>query len=194
MWRLGLLFAVLVTPLAVLAVANPAWAAPDVTVTVTILRFEEVNCPDDDVFEPCPGDYYSKVAIHDSGLQISTRAPDDTAPHNPAGWTFTKTVDKALGTISIAIELHDHDDEGPDEWVDIAPGDNTLNLTLNLNSGSWSGDQPITTTYRWVRCGSDGGNSDGSNCSSHRSTLGGESAPSISAATASSAFRAAAIG
>jgi uncharacterized repeat protein (TIGR01451 family) len=148
MWRLGLLVAVLVTPLAVLAVANTARAAPDVTVTVTILRFEEVNCPDDDVFEPCPGDYYSKVAIHDSGLQISTRAPDDTAPHNPAGWTFTKTVDQALGTIAIAIELHDHDDEGPDEWVDIAPGDNTLNLTLDLRTGSWTGDNG--TNQNWT--------------------------------------------
>jgi uncharacterized repeat protein (TIGR01451 family) len=147
MWRLGLLFAVIVAPLAVMTLANTARAAPDVTVTVTILRFEEVNCPDDDIFEPCPGDYYSKVAIHDSGLQISTRAPDDTAPHNPAGWTFTKTVDKALGTIAIAIELHDHDDEGPDEWVDIAPGDNTLNLTLDLNTGSWSGDNGVNQNW-----------------------------------------------
>ncbi len=38
--------------------------------------------------------------------------------------------------------------------------------TLSTTSGSWSGDTPITFTYRWVRCGSDGGNADGSNCSS----------------------------
>ena len=38
--------------------------------------------------------------------------------------------------------------------------------TLSTTSGSWSGDTPISFTYRWVRCGSDGGNADGSNCSS----------------------------
>ncbi len=38
--------------------------------------------------------------------------------------------------------------------------------TLSTTSGSWSGDGPITFTYRWVRCGSDGGNADGGNCSS----------------------------
>ena len=38
--------------------------------------------------------------------------------------------------------------------------------TLSTTSGSWSGDTPITFAYRWVRCGSDGGNADGSNCSS----------------------------
>ena len=37
---------------------------------------------------------------------------------------------------------------------------------LNTTNGSWSGTQPMSFSYRWVRCGSDGGAADGSNCSS----------------------------
>ena len=36
--------------------------------------------------------------------------------------------------------------------------------TLSTNSGTWTGDQPITFAYQWVRCGSNGGAADGSNC------------------------------
>lgn len=38
--------------------------------------------------------------------------------------------------------------------------------TLTTTSGSWTGATPISFAYRWVRCGSDGGKADGSNCSS----------------------------
>jgi hypothetical protein len=37
---------------------------------------------------------------------------------------------------------------------------------LTTSNGSWSGTQPMTFSYRWLRCGSDGGAADGSNCSS----------------------------
>jgi hypothetical protein len=36
--------------------------------------------------------------------------------------------------------------------------------TLTGTSGSWSSSTPITYAYQWVRCGSDGGAADGSNC------------------------------
>lgn len=35
---------------------------------------------------------------------------------------------------------------------------------LSTTTGSWTGDQPITFSYQWVRCGADGGKPDGSNC------------------------------
>lgn len=38
--------------------------------------------------------------------------------------------------------------------------------TLTTTPGSWSSSTSFSTSYRWVRCGSDGGKSDGSNCSS----------------------------
>jgi hypothetical protein len=36
--------------------------------------------------------------------------------------------------------------------------------TLTGTTGSWAGATPITYSYQWVRCGTDGGASDGSNC------------------------------
>jgi hypothetical protein len=35
---------------------------------------------------------------------------------------------------------------------------------LTATAGAWSGSQPIGVAYQWVRCGSDGGAADGSNC------------------------------
>ncbi len=36
--------------------------------------------------------------------------------------------------------------------------------TLTANPGTWSGTTPMTFTYRWLRCPTDGGAADGSNC------------------------------
>lgn len=36
--------------------------------------------------------------------------------------------------------------------------------TLSTSRGRWTGSEPITYAYRWVRCGADGGRGDGSNC------------------------------
>jgi hypothetical protein len=38
--------------------------------------------------------------------------------------------------------------------------------TLTGNPGEWTGTSPISYSYRWVRCGTDGGKPDGSNCKS----------------------------
>lgn len=35
---------------------------------------------------------------------------------------------------------------------------------LTATPGSWSGNQPMTFAFQWVRCGTDGGLPDGSNC------------------------------
>ncbi len=36
--------------------------------------------------------------------------------------------------------------------------------TLSANRGTWSGTTPMSFAYRWLRCPTDGGNADGSNC------------------------------
>lgn len=43
-------------------------------------------------------------------------------------------------------------------------GQTNQGSTLTTSTGKWSGTTPITFAYQWVRCGSDGGKSDGSNC------------------------------
>lgn len=43
---------------------------------------------------------------------------------------------------------------------------------LSATNGSWTGDQPMTFAYQWVRCGADGGKPDGSNCTNISSATG----------------------
>jgi hypothetical protein len=43
-------------------------------------------------------------------------------------------------------------------------GDAIEGRTLTANRGTWSGTTPMSFAYRWLRCPTDGGASDGSNC------------------------------
>ena len=47
----------------------------------------------------------------------------------------------------------------------VVSGTAAVGQTLTTTPGSWSGQTPITVSYQWTRCGSDGGKSDASNCS-----------------------------
>jgi hypothetical protein len=46
----------------------------------------------------------------------------------------------------------------------VISGQAAENQTLTTTTGTWSGSTPITYAYQWVRCGTSGGRSDGSNC------------------------------
>ena len=43
-------------------------------------------------------------------------------------------------------------------------GDAIEGRTLTANRGTWSGTTPMSFAYRWLRCPTDGGAADGSNC------------------------------
>lgn len=43
-------------------------------------------------------------------------------------------------------------------------GSAVVGQKLSTTNGTWTGQQPITFAYQWVRCGADGGLADGSNC------------------------------
>jgi uncharacterized repeat protein (TIGR01451 family) len=130
--------------------AQPAAAVDNVDVTVTILTYQEVDCPDDTLV-PCPGDYYAKVAIGPHDFVSTPKGPIDTATHSPY-WRVTKTVDKdAARFIPVRIELWDDDEDGvnPDDMVDVSSGDpdRTIDMTLDLVMGDWGGDAGINGTW-----------------------------------------------
>jgi fibronectin type 3 domain-containing protein len=43
-------------------------------------------------------------------------------------------------------------------------GSLAVGQTLSTTNGTWSGSQPMTFAYQWMRCGADGGSSDAGNC------------------------------
>ncbi len=64
-------------------------------------------------------------------------------------------------------------------------GTPTEGETLTTTNGTWTGTDPIAFAYQWVRCGADGGASDGSNCT----TLSGATAASYTPTSADAGGR-----
>lgn len=150
MWKLLLLpvlFAVAFTGRAL--VSTDAGAVNNKQVTVTILTYQEIECPDDTLV-PCPGDYYAKVAIGPHDFVPSPQGPTDTGLFSPY-WKISQTVDRDAGRfVPIKIELHDDDEDGfnNDDHVDITGGaDKTLDLTLDLDDGTWGGENGINNPW-----------------------------------------------
>jgi len=115
--------------------------ADPVQVTVTIMRVIEVSCDDGD-FTICPDDYYGRVSIAGQAFQETSNTEfEDQADVSPY-WRFTRTTDTDLGTIPIQIQIWDDDDASDDDLLDISSGDSdrTLDLTLDLATGFWTGD------------------------------------------------------
>lgn len=86
-----------------------------------------------------------------------------------SGWLAALAVVAAVAAIGALVLPSGESDAAPT----VAPS-NTAEPTisgraeqgreLSATRGTWAGTAPITYTYQWVRCGSDGGRSDGGNC------------------------------
>ena len=91
----------------------PLHAANTTQVTVTILRFKELQDPDSGVLEQSHGEYYGSVNIDNQGY-LDGRGLGYAEAHNGADispyWKFTATVDLSHGpTIPVFIQVKDDD-------------------------------------------------------------------------------------
>ena len=129
---------------------SPATAADPVDVTVTIMRFIEVQNPDPGPLQGCCGDYYGRIRIGANAFQDNRGDQVESADFSPF-WRFTRTVDRSLGSIPITIQIWDADSSfaAPDDIMDLNPIDGVQELTLiyDLNAGTWSGDTPANVGF-----------------------------------------------
>ncbi|MGH3858360.1 hypothetical protein [Actinokineospora sp.] len=123
-----------------------AQAVNNVGVTITIHKVWQIECDDNErnvagiPFNACPNDYYSK-AFFPSGERTSPRAPDDQGDISPE-WKLSGTFDRDAGPFGVRIQLWDHDSTSGDDAVDIANGDDNLDIVIDPNTGTFSGDVP----------------------------------------------------
>ncbi|WP_436498656.1 M66 family metalloprotease [Actinokineospora sp. HUAS TT18] len=135
-----------------------AQAVTTVGVTVTIHHVWEVDCDDNElefgvIVDSCPNDYYAK-AFFPSGERTSPRAADDQTEITP-NWQLSGTFDRDAGPFGIRIQLWDHDSTSGDDLIDIAPGDSNLDITVDPNTGDFSGDVPTPSLGYATGGGSD---------------------------------------
>ncbi len=157
--------AVVVTCAAVAQLAAPA-ASATVPVTISISSITQLDVEvDPGLFQGPVGDFYAGVTIDGGAKQDNFADRLDfgfefgvgyifpfSIPLAPA-WAFTQDADTAAGSVAVSVELWDNDDcdspfctdagvlGNPDDQVDISPtASETLNLTINLADGKWSGD------------------------------------------------------
>lgn len=145
---LRLLAGVLVVICAI-ALWAPAAHAQGTPVTVTILRFIEVQDPDpvavaDAIDNPDTigdGDYYAEIRIGSAPFERNRSDFTESEDFHPF-WTFARTVDDSAA-IPVVIRIWDADPiENNDDIIDINPQDNVQELvvTLDLASCTWTGD------------------------------------------------------
>lgn len=141
-------FAAFATVFASLAAA-PGSAAP-VPVTVTIASVECTQSDECDAAgieaagEDWP-DFYAKVFIN--GVEtVTPRAEDDQEKIQPFWVVSTVVDDAATPIVPITIQIWDHDSTSGDDLADASPQNdhNNLDLSLNLATGTWSGDTTTT--------------------------------------------------
>lgn len=131
--------------------AAPAAAVDMVDVTVTIIKFEVLDDPDPAPFQG-DGDFFGRVRIGSNPFQDNESDQIESNGAFLPYWTFTNTVDRdAMPSTTVTIQILD-DDTGlaaPDDLIDLDPIDNDLDLalSLDLDTGFWTGDVPQNTGF-----------------------------------------------
>lgn len=134
----------------------PEVSAAGTPVTVTILRFIQVQDPDpvqvaDAINTPDvigDGDYYARVRIGDHPFERNRSDFKESKDFRPY-WTFSRTIDGG-GTIPVVIQMWDADEfENNDDIIDLNPQNNVQDLVLNLDleTCTWSGDAGENGTF-----------------------------------------------
>ena len=146
-------YLVIISVVAILGIPiNPDFAeATSIPVTVTITKVDDIG--DLEGFLRGESDLYAGVVIDGDSFN-SFAIHQDGDNHIEPFWVFTNNVDSALGTVAVHISIWEHDDcDTPfcsdaglfgsgDDHGDLDPqaGDKDIDLTVDLNTGTWSGD------------------------------------------------------
>ena len=165
-WARALLVVALLSSLVISTTSSPVAATHDPTpVTVTITRLRQIGTDiDPGVFQGPVGDFYAGVTIDgttldnfddrlDFGFEFGTGFIFPFTINLRPFWVLSQTVTSDDATATVAIEIWDNDDcdtpfcddtglfESNDDQVDVSPsGSETLTLTVNKETGRWSGD------------------------------------------------------
>ena len=91
-----------------------------------------------------------KYRIDGFAFQDTESQNTETTDFSPF-WRFTRNVDQDLGSIPITLQIWDDDTSiaAPDDIIDVNPIDGVqeLSLSLNLNTGAWTGDVPTNQAF-----------------------------------------------
>ena len=91
-------------------------------------------------------DLYAEVTINGSTQSTFDIHQDDTPDISPF-WVFSNTVPSSTANIPVVIKIFDHDSTSPDDQADADPGGGVdSDLTVNMATGTWSGDTTSTCT------------------------------------------------
>ncbi|MGH2444641.1 MAG: NEW3 domain-containing protein [Candidatus Limnocylindria bacterium] len=138
---------------------GPTIATHSVPLTISIFSVDGVG-DDLDGSGRSDGDFYAGASIAggplDAGDSFSRHVDDQEHPRPVPAWTITRTFvvpDDTLPAATVTLEIWDHDNcddpfcddtgvfESNDDRLDIKSGSGeAVALTVNLNTGRWTGD------------------------------------------------------
>ncbi len=124
-----------------LAALASSWLAPvkaaSANLTFTITRVVAVQC-DEGAGEACPNDFYARINVDAQGTYETAKWCNSCSVDFQPNWSLTRTVDTDT-PIGVHVSLWDQDDLSDDDDIAISGGTRYFDITVNLNSCTWSG-------------------------------------------------------